>query len=328
MNKIMKSFTAVIMTALAMALTACGGGGGGGGTTPPPPASPTASITSIVPANGAVNVKTDANIVITQAITNATSVDATHLLLSCNSVAKAFTTGTTLTATTSVSTLTPTLPFALGDICSISGDITTSGTAGTTPAVTHVNQSFTLVNKLTYAEKVYASWTNRNLYSVNKAVVGVVTTYTVAKVINTTQYGSGGNDLFNCLLATYALPNGKVLALCKDVIGLKYHLFYINPETDKLYEYGDAVPVDLSYTLSADQSTVTSQGVKWGDAAPADPLHPTWGAHAQVAGGWYFTLAVSGWILEFQDNANVVSIVKSGTFATDGTVRLLVSYSN
>ena len=145
------------------ALVACGGGGGGTSTpsptpvpTPAPTPTPTpiplpqATLSSVVPANGATGVARDVKPVITLAVANATSSDGSKLSLISTSRTITFVATGALSADakTVTVTLTPqTGAILAGDICTLTGDVSTTGTGGTTK--TAISTSFSL-----YAEPV------------------------------------------------------------------------------------------------------------------------------------------------------------------------------
>jgi hypothetical protein len=140
-----------IMVTLAgtLGLAGCGGGGGGGATavtpTPTPTPTPQATLTSIVPSTGATGIALDIKPVITLAISNATSSDATALSFVCSTRKIAFTSAAVLSTDgkTGTITLTPAASSVLaGDSCSITGDVSTSGAGGTVK--TTVNTSFSI----------------------------------------------------------------------------------------------------------------------------------------------------------------------------------------
>ena len=144
---------AVIMAAIA--LTSCGGGGGGGdagntsvSTTPPsgptPIPKPTASLLSITPATGARIVSNDGSgisVVFKLTVTNADTSDASKLSFLCNSKVTAFTATSPVASGVSTSTIIPTSNLALGERCTVSGDITTTGAGGSvkTPVSTSLS---------------------------------------------------------------------------------------------------------------------------------------------------------------------------------------------
>lgn len=134
---------AVFLTALTLA--ACSGGGGSGGTVAPPPPLPTATLSSIAPATGEAGVARTVNPVITLAISNAASSDASGLSLACTSGTISFTAASAVSADAKslTVTLTPqTNAIVPGDACTLSGDVSTTGSGGTVK--TAINTSFSV----------------------------------------------------------------------------------------------------------------------------------------------------------------------------------------
>lgn len=149
-------FTDLFTVAIAVALlSACGGGGGGGGTTPgsggttpsapAPTPLPTATLSLIVPATGEAGVARGVKPVITLAVSNATSSDASKLSFLCANRTITFTSTSAFSADAkSVAvTLTPQTDAILaGDTCTLSGDVSTTGPGGTVK--TTISTSFSI----------------------------------------------------------------------------------------------------------------------------------------------------------------------------------------
>src|SRR3989344_2806649 len=170
---------AVFMTALV--LFGCGGGGGGGGalssTTPTPtpsaPLAPTATLASVTPASGATDVATNVSPVFNLSVTDAASSDASQLSLLCNSKTVAFTSASALSTDgkTMTVTLTPTTgAIVLSDLCTISGDITTTGPGGT--VITTVGISFSVVAPTCTAPAIWTPGINTCVSPMGVKVVG------------------------------------------------------------------------------------------------------------------------------------------------------------
>jgi hypothetical protein len=213
-----------------------------------------------------------------------------------------------------------TATYSLWDGSTQLGSVTITGACadGTTADTTGVCRN---TQALRYTGKVYALWTDKYPF--------VITRTDAARVKNVTRWNGLGNDLFNCLIANYALSDGKILALCKDLAELKYRVLYINPLKNEFYEYVGELPANLHYTIRADGFiSADDLGNGWGDVQKFDPTTPTWGARAQVADGWYFTPNDQAWVLKFQDNAGAVSTLKAGTFEKEGNLFLMISYNN
>ena len=173
---------------------------------------------------------------------------------------------------------------------------------------------------LHYTDKVYATWTDRYPF--------VVTRTGAVRVKNMTPYDGLGKDLFSCLISSYALADGKIPVLCKDLANLRYRELYIDPTKDELHELTGTLPADLAYTLTADGVFFVSFSAKWGDVEPfPNVLHPTWGAFARVADGWYFQPNDQVTTIKFQDNFGNVSLVKQGDNIA-GNIYIMFSYSN
>lgn len=193
----------------------------------------------------------------------------------------------------------------------------------------HVQKIYTVPAKkvLHYTEKVYALWTGGYPYAVTKTGV--------AKVVNTTPYTQGFYPLGNCWLAEKPLADGKVLVDCQDAMTLNRHLLYIDPTTDQLHEYEtapqvwDTTPTTPGRVCGWCNIYSYPAGTVWHDVQDYDPAYPTWGPKVKVSDGWYFTPGTATWVLNFQaDATGLVTTVKAGTFAGDGNIALLMSYSN
>ena len=178
---------------------------------------------------------------------------------------------------------------------------------------------------LHYTDKVYALWTGHYPYTVTKTGV--------TRVANKTSL-AGAWMYFNCWMAETPLANGKVLVDCQDGVSYNRHLLYIDPTTDELHEYETAVQV--WDTTPASNGGVCGwckildypAGTTWQDVQVYDPAYPSWDAKVKVPDGWYFTTDAS-WVLNFKsDTTGAITVVKAGTFADEGNIFLLMSYSN
>jgi hypothetical protein len=80
-----------------------------------------------------------------------------------------------------------------------------------------------------------------------------------------------------------------------------------------LSNFGGTVPSDVTFTV-VDESSV-------------QPVAGTTSAH--VVGGWYYADPSAMWRLLFQnDVGGAPLVVKNGTFATDGSIKVIRAYSN
>ena len=191
----------------------------------------------------------------------------------------------------------------------------------------HVQKIYTVPAKkvLHYTEKVYALWTAGYPFAVTKT--------SAVRVTNKTSI-AGIAPYMNCWLAEKPLADGKVLTDCQDVVSYNRHLLYIDPTTDELHEYEttpqvwDTTPTTPGRVCGWCNIYSYPAGTTWIDVQVYDPAYPTWGAKAKVSDGWFFTTDTA-WVLNFQaDATGLVTTVKAGTFSVDGTIKLLISYSN
>ena len=296
-----KLLLAVSLFAVAL-LPACGGGGGGGSTsTPPPTPTPVASVSitasSLSPADGG-GVAANAELTVGFTFTNSVFQSATRSTLSCGATgqpkqAAAYTVKQLVIPTVSV-TLIPTGGLTFGHQCTLVWLIDGTGSASDTRTV-----NFT-VNTLKYADKVLAIWTT-SAYPVAVAKTGVT------PVVNKTQYTS----LFNCQLSNVALSDGKIAVSCQERPSLTRRNFYIDPLKNEIYEYVGTLPANITFSGTTNNSD-----------------KPEWSAKARVADGWYFTTANITWVLNFQSDSGTVTTVKAGTFTTDGTIGIMVTYQS
>ncbi|MBZ0092147.1 MAG: hypothetical protein K8F27_08000 [Sulfuricellaceae bacterium] len=178
---------------------------------------------------------------------------------------------------------------------------------------------------LHYTDKVYALWTGAYPFAVTKT--------SVTMVVNKTSI-AGIAPYINCWMAEKPLPDGKVLADCQDVVTYNRHLLYIDPTTDELHEYEtapqvwDTTPTTPGRVCGWCNIYSYPAGTTWLEVQDYDPVHQ-WDAYAKVADGWFFATDANNTVLNFQSDATgAVTVVKAGTFSVDGTIMLLVSYSN
>jgi hypothetical protein len=161
---------------------------------------------------------------------------------------------------------------------------------------------------LHYTDKVYALWTASYPFAVTKTGV--------TKVVNRTSFVNTLSDYsyFNCWLAAKPLSDGRVLASCQETRTTHDRKsLYIDPTRNEMYDYVDEVPAD----------TV------WHDVTPSAWLKPGVGPNSAVSDGWYFTTDYATWTLYFQSSSTgATAVVKEGSFATDETIRLLMTYTN
>lgn len=118
-----------------------------------------------------MSVAVDTKPVVELNVANADSSDASKLVLSCNSVAKTFTAKSVIALGVSTSTITPASNFALGDVCTLSGNITTTGAGGS--VVTPVSMSFGVVAPVAWWPPTFVSMTYMYL-DLTKASAGAV----------------------------------------------------------------------------------------------------------------------------------------------------------
>lgn len=199
------------------------------------------------------------------------------------------------------------------------------GPFGTTPTYVGALTSYiTPYAVLHYTDKVYALWTDKYPYAVTRSGV--------TKVKNMTQWNGLGKDLFLCFIANHPLADGKILTLCKDLAGMKWHTLYIDPTKEEMYEYAGTVPADLVYTVDPDSGIpATSLGSSWLDVDKPTAAHPQWNSFAKVTDGYYFVEAFSsGGTLKFIGNDGAVSIIadKNPLINGNGTIRVMWSYNN
>lgn len=331
---------AVFLTAITLA--GCGGGGGGssGGVTPPPPLVPVNAVmtVSVTPSDGATSVARDSNVVMSYSVTAGTYTSTTGTL-SCDGTS--FVLAQTNDTTGKKVTFSPSTVLPYGSTCIAQGVATASGVNGGSQANISWKSTFTveqLVCKtgeevkdgvcvatiLRYTDKVYALWTDKYPHAVTRTGV--------TRVKNMTQWSGLGKELFLCFIANRPLADGKILTLCKDLAQLKWHTLYIDPTKEEMYEYTDAVPSDLVYTVDPDGGIPeTSLGASWLDVDKPTTAHPQWNSFAKVADGYFFVEAFSsGGLLKFIGNDDVVSIVadKNPLVNGNGTIRVMWSYSN
>jgi hypothetical protein len=165
-------------------------------------------------------------------------------------------------------------------------------------------------NRTNNAESVtYVIWTGNYPYQVTKTGV--------TKVVNKTQFQAGALPLYSCALGLQPLADGKVLTQCRNAIAVNgipaatLVVTYINRSTGEMLDYSGTVPSNMVWVLSANNAD-----------------KPEWGAKARVAGGWYYTKYNETSVLRFQSDSGDSFVVKQGTFAADGDIKVIVSYSN
>ncbi len=342
------SLAAFAITLIAAAIiTGCGGSGGSGDTpvSPPPPITPTpvnaVMTTSVTPADGATSVARDTKL--TAVFTaNTGTFASTTASLSCGGVSQTITASMPV-ASGKMTTVTwaAASPLPYSTTCTYQVLGTAAGVDGGAQANTNTRGTFTVeqlvcpngqlasqdgqtcvAQVLRYTDKVYALWTDKYPYAVTRTGV--------TKVKNMTQWNGLGKDLFLCFIANHPLADGKILTLCKDLAELKWHLLYINPEKEEMYEYTSAPPADLAYTVTPQGGIdAATFGLNWLDVDLPDPAHPTWYNFAQVAEGYYFTdIQTIGKTLRFIDNTGATTFVAEDPSGRGVTIRVLKAYSN
>lgn len=142
------SLCAVFMIAL---VSGCGGGGGGSPATPTPTTTqapaPTASLSAAPSTTLVASDGSGLSIVIKLSITNADSSDASKLVLLCNNKPILFTSNSVVVSGVSTSTIVPTVSLTIGENCTLSGDITTTGAGGSVK--TPISTAFTVASSCT-----------------------------------------------------------------------------------------------------------------------------------------------------------------------------------
>lgn len=153
---------------------------------------------------------------------------------------------------------------------------------------------------LHYTDKVFAVWTGGYLYSVTKTGV--------TKVTNLTKYTSGAIPLGDCGLKPKTEADGTIGAACKDSTGI-YRKLLLDPVASTLSNGGDEMPIDSEYVF-----------------LEVDPANG--GDTAKVSDGTYFITGGARWEIYFQSNSGTITPVKVGSFADDGSIKAMLSYSN
>lgn len=298
--KTMKTLAGLALAAILLALAACGGGGGGGSTTPPPTVS--GSFTTIagctVPdGQSACN----ANIAWTSSNTTTPRVTVAGALVS--SLASG--------------TATPSIPVGNTQVMLADGNATldqktvTAACADGSAVQNGVCQK-TQTGVLHYTDKVIVVWTEGYPYMVGLSG----SSYSVTKVQNTT-----GKLLGSCGEPSKPLPNdGRLVFECTTLgINTFERLRYLVDPTS-----------GASGTLSNLPSNVTvPSDITWTavETSSTQPVANTTSAH--VAGGWYYADPNAQWRLLFQNDAGGTPlVVKEGTFAADGSIKVIRAYSN
>ena len=190
-------------------------------------------------------------------------------------------------------------------------DFKTANLSCTAPKVVSSDGTACVDAVLHYTEKVYAIWTMGYPYAVTKTGV--------TKVPNHTSWNSSSYyaPLANCGMALdtayLSQTGGKILVSCQAAPTGDRHIFYIDPSrNDGLYDYTGPVPA----------------GIVWTYVTPIHTDHLGWGSYVKVSNGYFFVYDYESWVLNFQDNAGIVSTIKAGTFDADGNIDLLAVYSN
>lgn len=311
-----------LAASLLTVLVLAGCAGGGSDVTLPTPVAGNVAIT-VSPTDNTKGVARDSKVTLTYASTTKSYASSTGTL-SCD--------GNSLVLTQSTDTVTQKVTFApatvlpYGSTCIGQGTSTASGLDG--GASTTISWKTTFVVEadpvLHYTDKVYALWTDKYPHAVTRSGV--------TKVKNMTQWNGLGKDLFLCFIANHPLADGKILTLCKDLAGMKWHTLYIDPTKDEMYEYTGTVPADLVYTVDPDSGIpAASLGASWLDVDKPTAAHPQWNSFAKVTDGYYYTeIGSSGGLLKFIGNDGAVSIIadKNPLVNGIGTIQVMWSYNN
>ncbi len=343
---------AMFVSAVALALTACGGGGGS--TTPPVtvPASvvcpngttaqgtgadtasavadavtrcPLVKVTSVTPADGATNVSPDtltSVVVATDGNIDGTSLTGANVKMKIGAIEVP-----AVVATDGVKgfKVTPNakLPY------STKLDLTASVKDSVGRTVTVAATFTTSAQVLRYSDKVVAIWTGGQLWNVTKTGVKLVT--------NKTQYTQGGFPIANCWLprnGVGTLTDGNILTSCQDAISLRRHYFAVNPAVSatemEVKEYAGPVPATLLCTENADKTWTCPSNHDWLFAQESLPVGaPTDAAKAvHVSDGWYFNKKTDPRSLFFQNSGGATTLVRQGFSGEDDTYALLAAFSN
>lgn len=211
------------------------------------------------------------------------------------------------------------------------GTCTASVTASAT-GMTSATKDFTFtvtapkVAIARYTDKVYATWSGAQLYSVTKSGLKLLT--------NKTSFTIGGYPFFNCWQPkgkTGTLADGTILVTCQDAVNLRRHYLYIDPISEELHEYSGPVPATLACTENTDKTWACPGNHDWVSVQSDLPrvTGPLESVNAvQVAEGWFFVTAYDGRNTRFLSAAdNTVTVVQQSV-PGDGTVSLFQSFSN
>jgi hypothetical protein len=205
---------------------------------------------------------------------------------------------------------------------SIAGNITITFNSETSATVVYQfdNQSGTLnwvpqifatdQTALKYTDKVLGIWTGGYPYDINK------NTRVVTKYANETSYTAGALPLAQCGLGVPQLADGRILVKCTNAVATPTTpansrvVIYADPTTLKLKDFSGTVPANVVFHLVEDNK------------------QPNWGTNARVTDGWVYTPSTEGWVVNFQPDVGATFTIKAGTFAVDGTVSVMKSYTN
>lgn len=301
MKKSISRFGALMIASIALAafLTACGGGGGGSTVPPPPvtttPTSATGSFTSVAGCTVPDGQST------CSASENWTTGNATNVSVTLNSV--------------QVSTLhagPAAMMLSLGnnalglsaDGKSLDAKVAVAACADDSAVQNGTCQK--TQTALRYTDKVVALWTDGYPF-----VVGLNgSSYVLTRLTNLT-----GKQLGSCGAAQKPLTDGHVLVECTTIGAPQFERMAYSTDlpAGTLSAFAGTVPADISFTAVEQNST--------------QPVANTTSAH--VVGGWYYADPNARWRMLFRNDSNgAVVVVKEGTFAADGTIKVIRAYSN
>lgn len=252
-------FTAFV--AVLVLVVACGGGGGGGNTgptatipTPAPGATPTLTPTptpSAPSATGTVSLATGCTIV-----EDASTCDATVSYTTANNpTAPNLEIGTTSVATAASAT---NLSVTIGE-----GTFPVTLYDGTTVldssmSVTGVCDTDTVWDG-TKCAPVVVHYSNVTVGVTH--VMGIVDSTGFHPSVNKSTHTFGFYPVSGCFLPEENLPDGRIPILCQAASDLLFHVFALNPITNKFVDYSQSMPAGYEFYKRPDTSWYI--GPKW-----------------------------------------------------------------
>ena len=156
-----------------------------------------------------------------------------------------------------------------------------------------------------YVDKIVALWTFGYPYMVTKT--------SVTPAVNNTSYQSGAIKLSSCGVANNnPQSDGMLLLECTAASDMQRHAVKLDPVTGTLSDFAGTVPSGTTFTLAESSSTQPVSG----------------STSARVADGWFYKDPNVDWRLLFQPDGGTTVVVKEGTFAQDGSIRVIRAYSH